>query len=323
MNKCSRCEDPLPSDGVYAICSADRVNCKYHFHCTTIKQRTYQQWGASQREKWICVKHRELKKIAEKLDKDGPGSGNSSQNSDSEEETSKKISSEIKVTDFETLTKYLDRKFEKQEEVFLETLDRQVNRIEQLERENLKLQEENKELKKEVKELWVATEKTEIELRQKNLIIRGIPEEEEEKLEDVVSDIAHCLEEPINRSEIDTVFRLPNRSNSTPRPILVRLTTTSKRDKLVSKSWKKKPTLKNIWENESEDHPVFISEHLTTKSAEVVRKCTDLKKKGFIELFRIKRGLIHVKGKNSNDFKVIRDVNEIEELLRIPKNQVS
>uniref|UniRef100_A0A146LRX8 Uncharacterized protein n=1 Tax=Lygus hesperus TaxID=30085 RepID=A0A146LRX8_LYGHE len=326
--KRARCLEELPTDGSYAVCSADPKNCAYHFECTTVKQRTFQQWGTNQRSKWLCPNHRELKKAQEKLK--GNASDNSSQyNSEGEEggDTSRatEYDNPAVSTDIKSILKHLDTKFDRQEKIFClkfsqleENLKLHVSRIEELEKNNEHLEKENKELKKEIIQLWQTTENVDNEIRRKNIVIRGIPEDEgegQEQLEEILVDIANYLQEPVDKAvDVEEIFRLPSRSTDFPRPILVKFTSRRKRDSLLVKSRSEKPKRSNIWDNEEEDGPIYLSEHLTRGAAEILRKCTALKRQGNVEAVTVKKGFIHVKPLNSPRFKIIRAIKEIEQL---------
>lgn len=321
MSNCSKCGKQLPVDGSYLKCSA--VNgCGYHFECLSVRQSSYQSWGSQRQKQWVCSVHRKKSdsedvKLSEKklaLSK-GDVSAEDTEESDYDE-------AEDNLEDLGGLVKFINKKFSDQAKLFKRELksfrkdiDVQTTRIDKLEKENEELRTRNRDLETQVGRLWHVAENNDIELRSRNLIIRGIPSKKDERVEDVVEQLAEkVLEVPIDKEkDIEEVFRLPGGAS---RPILVKLSTRAKRDGILFQSRKKKPTLNQLWSSER-NTPIYVSEQLTTRPAEVLQKCAQLKKEGrsIVEAYRTRKGLVQVKKKREEGWHVVRDMDELHSLL--------
>lgn len=222
------------------------------------------------------------------------------------------------------LVKYLDQKFADQADqlrqinskfdTLQKELESQAKKIGSLEEDNKKLRSENKELRFEVDRLSITTQKIDSELRRKNLMIRGIPVTESENLKKVITDLALHLETPIEESkDIEETFRLPTRSPDYPGPILVKFTSRTKRDELLSQAFKKKPVLNNIIQD-ANPTPIYLNEHLSQLAADLVGRCAYLKREGRIEAFRTRKGQVYVKKIAASNFIPVRDRRDLEDI---------
>lgn len=130
--------------------------------------------------------------------------------------------------------------------------------------EMTQIKEENEKLKEKVRKQEDRIESLEREIRSKNIVVKGVLDEErenenttKEKIGIVMQKIGVCIEE---ERDIDDIRRIGKYRNDRNRPILVKLTKSSTRSKILKSARELKGT--EIWIDE--DFPKNIQEERRT-----------------------------------------------------------
>lgn len=95
--------------------------------------------------------------------------------------------------------------------------------------------------------------------RKNNIEIKGVPEEKDESLVEVVQNIVQKVGTTVEPSEIDVVHRVPTRNKESSN-IIVRFVSRGARDRVLQGAKKHRLAANDI--GFSSTHPVFINEHL-------------------------------------------------------------
>ena len=133
---------------------------------------------------------------------------------------------------------------------------------EELKRQNTQLQEEVKILNNKIEKLDEIQDNLNQYQRKHNLELHGIPEKDDEDLENVVEELAKELGiDDIDYNDIDIVHRLHSRK--TPRPIIVKFKSYDDKKNLYQARYKLKK-----WKNPNEEKlngatRIYINENLT------------------------------------------------------------
>lgn len=95
--------------------------------------------------------------------------------------------------------------------------------------------------------------------RKQNIEIKGIPQEPNESLVEIIQRIGDKVEARLEPSDIDVVHRVPTREPAKTN-IIVRFGSRSARDKLLQAARKKRLTTSDI--GFAETCPIYVNEHL-------------------------------------------------------------
>jgi hypothetical protein len=174
-------------------------------------------------------------------------------------DTIKKTVNETSSTVTQTETK-ID-KFAAELEKTKKRCDQQAKCIEELYREN--------------DELKYRLDRMEQYSRKDNVIIYGVPWENEENLREKVKEIGEKMNTKLNDHDFHDIHRLYSRNKSKPPPIVVRFNDREKKRKLMAESKRRSRENKNIYE--VPDLPITIYEHLTEKSRQILHAAKNLR----------------------------------------------
>lgn len=155
-------------------------------------------------------------------------------------------------------------------EVLKKSLQFQSTTVEEIQKENAELKSQVKELNmtqelimKRAEDLEDRNDNLEMYTRKYNLELHGIPEDDEEDLEDIVIKLGESVGVEIEEDDIDIVHRMKVRFKSGPRPIIVRFMS----HKIKSKMYKAKKKLRGETRFNDELNgakAIYINENLTT-----------------------------------------------------------
>jgi len=110
--------------------------------------------------------------------------------------------------------------------------------------------------------------------RRNNLVLNGIPEEENEDLFKIFEVFTAAAGFPLTATDLDTIHRIPTRVQNKPRPIVVRFTNRWKKEALM----KKKPRLTSSDLGLPVPNlKVTYSQHLTAFQRNLLARAFDLK----------------------------------------------
>ena len=110
--------------------------------------------------------------------------------------------------------------------------------------------------------------------RKFNLQICGIPEDEDEDLEDTIFKLWECLNVDLRVKDIDIVHRF-KKGNMAPKPIIVRFSNYFSKDEMYRSRWKLRNTnVSSVFDAEK----IHINENLTARRAGLFKKVRDQKR---------------------------------------------
>jgi len=158
-----------------------------------------------------------------------------------------------------------------------------TSRVSKLERET---KEEFNTLNTIIEHLQQRIHGLEQHTRKPEVIVVGIAEREDEEEEDLISEIievAGKLQVKLGEKEISGIHRLPTRIKSTARPVIVRLTSYRMKTMLVKKS------------KEIRLNGIYINEHMTQKSREILAAARELRDGGYIKFAWFRDGKVLIR----------------------------
>ena len=110
------------------------------------------------------------------------------------------------------------------------------------------------------------------------LVIRGVPEESQENLEETVVNLARKLDVPIVNDDVEIVHRMPSKSTES-RPIIVRFWNYKHKQRLYAARFKlRNLRLSDITGGSRHNSPIFITESLTRKRSQILAACLQARK---------------------------------------------
>lgn len=241
--KCTRCQEDVPSDGDFVVCNGCKG--KYHYECTTLSAGTYRNMSKTNKNSWRCpnCKGKKSSTIDSEQD-DQPDSGKDSGVLQAINSKLNDISKEL--SDLRKSVEFMNNKYETM-----------VNEIKEL--KDFKKQHLNTSEKMKVMEIKI----NEMEQREKmhNLEIKGIEEKEGENLKVTTVILATQMGVDMSRDDIETVYRVNNKSKTEPRDIIVKLKSLQLREKILQKK-KTKVNNKEVTRGKL-DKIIYVNEQLT------------------------------------------------------------
>lgn len=191
----------------------------------------------------------------------------------------------------------------------LEAMVREMKReMAELRGEMAEMGKENEYLRREN---WV--NKTRLDFgdqysRKSNLIIRGIPWEENEDLEEIVQQLAVALKVPLNDTNIVAVHRLP-REEGIP-PIIIRFVKYKTRDIWIEASKREKLESEAIGVLPSTS--IFCDEHLSAKNRRLLGAALALKSSKKIKHVWHRNGMVKVREDDNTPVIWVQDESQLE-----------
>lgn len=130
--------------------------------------------------------------------------------------------------------------------------------------------------------------------RQCNLEICNLPEKRGENLMALFLDITAAMKEPVAKSDIVAIHRVPQASamGNRPKNIVVRLSTRQMRDGVVSAVRLRKGLTSEQLGIAGASHRIYINEHLTLKNKDLFRRAREAAKQHGFRFVWIKHGVI-------------------------------
>lgn len=163
------------------------------------------------------------------------------------------------------------------------------NKLDTITNEMKQLRQENNELKNKLSIHENKIEQLEREIRKKNIVVKGIPDEEEEneekgreKINAVITKMGVEVDEKV---EVDEIRRIGKYNSNKTRPILVKFTKESTKMKIIRNARKLKGT--DIWIDE--DYPKNIQE----ERRELIQKMKEARNKGDTAILRYNKLIIN------------------------------
>ena len=165
-------------------------------------------------------------------------------------------------------------------------------------------------------QLKKSAENSEAILKEKNFEIHGIPHYNNENLNDTIINIAKNLDMQMDEKDIDNVYRIKKHrkeGSSKPEPIIVTFMRREMKEKFISLRRHRSMYAREIGFEDSQNQ-VFINDHLTKRSKELLWKARNLKREKNYKYVWYKNGNIYLR-KNDNT-EAMRISNE-SDLLKL------
>lgn len=300
---CAGCDDQLPSDGDFVTCRAGCMK-QYHIQCTTLSAQSYARMPEKKRAAWFCTNCREDKKrkvVRGSLDR---------------REANRNTEDQEKPEDVNTLLKQLNINMKKITEEMEEIKTSLQFHTEQYDviLEELKGLREIKSRQKIVEDRVNILEDRVNELEQysrcRNLEIKGVEENVNENLKQIVVKIAKKVGvSEIKESDIDIIHRVGNMAKRTPKDIIVQFKDREHRNKLLGKK-KEKIISKEVTEGRN-DNIVYVNEHLTTFNKNLLWQVKTKCKEHNYKFVWIKEGKIFVRKKENGNALRIKSESDL------------
>ncbi|XP_075534936.1 uncharacterized protein LOC142570436 [Dermacentor variabilis] len=111
--------------------------------------------------------------------------------------------------------------------------------------------------------------------RRNNIELKGVPETENENLNDTVQKVAKCLKLDLSASDIDIAHRVPVKGSGLPN-IIMKFNSRCARDKFFKAAKKNRLNTKMIGFEDND--PIFVNDHLCPENKILLGKTIHLKK---------------------------------------------
>ena len=182
------------------------------------------------------------------------------------------------------------------------------------------LQVENVLLKAKVEELESKVENLENYSRNNNIVVYGVPIQENEDPLDLAVNLGKVVGYEINSKDIDTAHRLPSKKITQTPPFIMRLVSRTTKSEIMlnaKKCAKKKKLTADLFGGEAGKN-IYFNEHLTKKNQDVFAKARCLWDNYIIYT---KNGRVMGRPKEGGEKFEIKDIDEIEYYKNYRPNQ--
>ena len=175
------------------------------------------------------------------------------------------------------------------------------------------LNRENIILKKQISDLSYRVISLESHTRAKNVELQDIPEKNNENLINVVQKIGDHLRFRVDSSMLDTVFRVPSRSENKPKNIIIKFMSTINRDGFLAaaKALKSQPGNQKGLKIEGISAKFYINEHLAPQTKLLLKQAREQAKTKNIRFVWAQNG--NVLARKSEDSKITQ-INNLDDL---------
>lgn len=179
-----------------------------------------------------------------------------------------------------------------------DSFDEQKVIIEKLVLETKQLNEENKHIKGKVRELETKINDIEQREREKNLIINGIPKQENSNATEIVFQIAGSMNIHLERDSVCEAYRLGKREDA---PLLVKLRTQEEKLLFLKKIKESKGLKTETCGFKGENGKIYINDDLTMQNQKLFKMAMEYKRlQKFYSVFT-RHGRIFLKKSQAGD----------------------
>lgn len=194
-----------------------------------------------------------------------------------------------------------------------------TGKVQNVEKELKQLRSENLHLKTESQKLCDCISKIDKYSYASNLIIRNVPEKQNENLIEIIHKIAQFRKISFNDHEIDTVHRLGsnngNNNRKGSRPILCKFTTKRLKELLTNKKQINEEIMTTrTCKIFNEDHKIVLHDHMPPKIAELFQDARNVKDTLQFKYLWYKHGEIHMRENDSSAIIVIKSIEDLNKL---------
>ncbi|KAG8275487.1 hypothetical protein J6590_084967 [Homalodisca vitripennis] len=282
MPDCTCCDEPLPEGNCdFVTCSICKL--ELHFECADVKESTWNRMGEDRRKNWKCKpcqnKSKALKDQGYSKEVKDLITSLHSEFMEKMEKTirlqfesyERKFSDQIK--EFKSSVEYFSQKIDDYEQKIIEYSGKVVI----FEKTQNDLKAENLSLKSELDACKLRLEDLEQYSRNKNLQIEGIPEQDNERMADIVGKISETINEEIDFDrDLQAIHRIPTKRAKGPNPIIIQFSNRKKRYSVLKKSKTAKLT-STIFSPNVPSVSVYVNEHLTQFNKNLLFQAKKLK----------------------------------------------
>ncbi|XP_064469318.1 uncharacterized protein LOC135383974 [Ornithodoros turicata] len=167
-----------------------------------------------------------------------------------------------------------------------------INEQKQLVSENAELRKENERVKNELSIIKTRLTECEQYSRNRNVEIKGIPEDTMHDISSVLSKIGEALGEPISSGDIDVCHSVPV-PNSAAKNIIVQFRHRSKRDAVIGKARDKRINTSDV--DLAPRALIFVNEQLCSTLKKVLGLATAKKKESKLAYVWVRNGKVFIR----------------------------
>lgn len=311
---CGKCEGTLSPHRSFPRCS--KCTKTYHFKCLdSIHQSKWRGWTLSERSTWVCDYCKlSVPEQTEATKKRALSSPEALQSGPvkklfSEEAamlTKEDITTLIKNTVTSSVSQAVANAFAPIDEKIKKMFEDSNKALNELRKENEKLQNRICELEKKV-------EDSEQYSKNYNAVISGVPVRHDEDPVKIVKKIAASCEIQIQDWEIIAAHRLKSRQNGDT-PIIVKFHRKVTKENMIMNVRKKKLTAELF--GGKRDSKLFVNEHLTTNKSLLFKKARELKDVKFgYQFVWVKNGQIMARKQEGDRVEFIKNERDLNDII--------
>lgn len=325
MSVCSSCGEDLLGDNDVVKCSVS--NCKLHYTCAGVAEKSWKQMGNVRRETYCCILCRNLKKdsgsVSEFSSVFDAKEGLSKLPENFFENLEKKVENIVQRAVEKKLKMFNDTILDFQKSVdycsssvddFVEKIKIMDKKCEEVVKNHLKLVEANQKLENEVTGLKTQLEELLQYGRNVNVQIEGVPEVRTENVIDLVCKLATAINEPVVPArDIQAAHRLPSKNKNKPRPIVVQFSNRFKRDSFLKKA-KKEKAKSTVLVPSAPERKLFVNDHLTPYYKKLFFDAKTLKQQKGFKFLWVMNSKIFLKKDESCNAEKVSSERDLEKL---------
>uniref|UniRef100_A0A8D8XMK6 FP protein C-terminal domain-containing protein n=1 Tax=Cacopsylla melanoneura TaxID=428564 RepID=A0A8D8XMK6_9HEMI len=222
------------------------------------------------------------------------------------DEKSKKMENE----DMMNLLTKMNSKIEDMEKKMnrvLQVVEGQKEKIGKLEKELAKEKEENKKMREEFAESKEMISELQQRQRLNNIIINGVKQERNEDVYKIIETLGNRLGIVDCMKDVQTAHRVGTLAKNKIKPIVVRLSNSSTRDK-----WTAAFRAKQLWKEK-----VYINEHLTKSNQDLFYNAKKLKQVNGYKFVWVKDCKIRIRKNETSRIYVIRTLKDLDTYMTL------
>lgn len=241
------------------------------------------------------------------------------------EETMTNLSKEITAR-FEEYKTSLNFFYDK-----IDDFEKKVAQTEKKVKELSTMDIKHKVLEQKIHELQEQLDEKERQNMQTSAEIRGIPEIQDEKLNDIIFNINNAIK--LNKNDIEDAYRAPGKRNhSATRSIIIKFKNQNGREEFLNEAKKFNKNAENSADRLNTSKigfsgpkmPIYINEHLTTHAKRMLFLSKQIAKKNHFAYVWVKAGRVYIRQQADSRAIFIRTENTILEIEEsIAKNKGS
>lgn len=226
----------------------------------------------------------------------------------------------------------MQKKIKDQNDSILESIEFMSNKyeecckkIEAIHNDNQQLKKENQHLNKRISYLEEKFDHLEQQKLENDIEIRGIPEEENENLQDTLALIAKTISLQMEGAGIQLITRknITNYSRKNPRSVVVKFSNNLQRNAFLHSAMQFNRNCKSNSDKLNTHHlnlavepkPIFISEHLTQKAKYLLMQAKKFSKFNKFQYCWVKSGKIFLKKQDNSKIFTITSEDVLSKIL--------